>query len=61
MLLVVTPKLFLLGPGPSTTIFLNQVRTAEGRVRLVFLKLLWFARQYVSVCLPQGINNQWHD
>ena len=26
-----------------------------------FLKLLWFAHQYVCVSAPKGINNQWHD
>ena len=28
-----------------------------------FLKLLWFTRWYVCVCVstPEGINNQWRD
>ena len=37
--------------------FLNQALCAPG-----FLKLIWFARRYVCVCVrPEGINNQWHD
>ena len=47
-------------------ILLNQARAAEGRAP-GFLKLFWFARRYVCVCVsvcvsaPEAINNQWRD
>ena len=45
--------------GNKTLIHL-VFKPGAGLLKPGFLKLLWFARWYVCVSLPEGINYQWH-
>ena len=65
MVLIAMKGLFQLDKFTMTVllrVILNQVHMGH---MPGFLKLLWFACQYVclyvSVSTPKGINNQWHD
>ena len=53
-------RYFIVKAPTISILFLNQAHVQRPRVP-GFLKLLWFARRYVCVSAPKGINNQWSD